>query len=89
MRRADHHLFWADKPYREDHSILVAGCGTSQAAKHALRWPQLRLPASISAHQLAIEQINQLGMSLSRLSALELSTISRVPMLGWQLSAVC
>jgi SAM-dependent methyltransferase len=39
-RRADHHLFWPDKPYREDHSILVAGCGTSQAAKHALRWPE-------------------------------------------------
>jgi SAM-dependent methyltransferase len=38
-RRADHHLFWPAGPYREDHSILVAGCGTSQAAKHALRWP--------------------------------------------------
>jgi SAM-dependent methyltransferase len=38
-RRAEHHLFWPDRPYREDHSILVAGCGTSQAAKHALRWP--------------------------------------------------
>ena len=38
-RRADHHLFWPDRPYREDHSILIAGCGTSQAAKHALRWP--------------------------------------------------
>jgi SAM-dependent methyltransferase len=38
-RRADHHLFWPDRPYKEDHSILVAGCGTSQAAKHALRWP--------------------------------------------------
>jgi SAM-dependent methyltransferase len=38
-RRADHHLFWPARPYREDHSILVAGCGTSQAAKHALRWP--------------------------------------------------
>ena len=25
--------------YREDLSILIAGCGTSQAAKHALRWP--------------------------------------------------
>ena len=37
--RADHHLFWPARPYREDHSILVAGCGTSQAAKHALRWP--------------------------------------------------
>lgn len=38
-RRADHHLFWPARPFREEHSILVAGCGTSQAAKHALRWP--------------------------------------------------
>jgi 2-polyprenyl-3-methyl-5-hydroxy-6-metoxy-1,4-benzoquinol methylase len=41
--RADHHLFWPDRPYREDHSILVAGCGTSQAAKHALRWPKAQV----------------------------------------------
>ncbi len=39
-RRADYHLFWPAKQYREDHSILIAGCGTSQAAKYALRWPQ-------------------------------------------------
>ncbi len=38
-RRADYHLYWPAKPYREDLSILIAGCGTSQAAKHALRWP--------------------------------------------------
>ena len=38
-RRADHHLFFPTKPYTEEHSILIAGCGTSQAAKHALRWP--------------------------------------------------
>lgn len=38
-RRADYHLSWPAKPYREDRSILIAGCGTSQAAKHALRWP--------------------------------------------------
>jgi len=38
-RRADYHLFWPAKPYREDRSILIAGCGTSQAAKHASRWP--------------------------------------------------
>ena len=38
-RRADFHLFWPDRAYKEDQSILVAGCGTSQAAKHALRWP--------------------------------------------------
>jgi SAM-dependent methyltransferase len=44
-RRADHHLFWPDRPYREDHSILIAGCGTSQAAKHALRWPNAQITA--------------------------------------------
>lgn len=37
--RADFHLSWPSRPYREDRSILIAGCGTSQAAKHALRWP--------------------------------------------------
>jgi SAM-dependent methyltransferase len=42
-RRADYHLFWPDRSYREDHSILVAGCGTSQAAKHALRWPRAQV----------------------------------------------
>jgi len=38
-RRAEYHLFWPGRPYREDQSILIAGCGTSQAAKHAMRWP--------------------------------------------------
>ena len=39
-RGADARLFWPGAPYREDRSILIAGCGTSQAAKHALRWPK-------------------------------------------------
>jgi SAM-dependent methyltransferase len=38
-RLADYHLFWPARTYRENQSILIAGCGTSQAAKHALRWP--------------------------------------------------
>src|SRR5438132_9669910 len=38
-RRVDYHLFWPVRPYREDLTILIAGCRTSQAAKHALRWP--------------------------------------------------
>jgi SAM-dependent methyltransferase len=42
-RRAEFHLFWPGRAYREDQSILVAGCGTSQAAKHALRWPHARV----------------------------------------------
>jgi SAM-dependent methyltransferase len=39
-RRADYHLFWPANSFRESYSILVAGCGTSQAAKHAMRWPE-------------------------------------------------
>ena len=42
-RRADFHLFWPDKPYSEARTILVAGCGTSQAAKHAARCPAARV----------------------------------------------
>lgn len=42
-RRADFHIAWPALAYREDHSILIAGCGTSQAAKHALRWPAARV----------------------------------------------
>jgi SAM-dependent methyltransferase len=38
-RRADYHLFWPARSYKENYSVLIAGCGTSQAAKHALRWP--------------------------------------------------
>jgi len=44
-RRADHHLHWPARPFRDDPSILIAGCGTSQAAKHALRWPAARVTA--------------------------------------------
>jgi SAM-dependent methyltransferase len=42
-RRADFHLHWPAAPYREDRSILIAGCGTSQAAKHAMRWPEAQV----------------------------------------------
>ena len=43
LRRQEHHLSWPARPFRDDHSILVAGCGTSQAAKHAMRWPAARV----------------------------------------------
>jgi SAM-dependent methyltransferase len=42
-RRVDYHLLWPVRAYREDLSILVAGCGTSQAAKHAMRWPMAQI----------------------------------------------
>jgi SAM-dependent methyltransferase len=42
-RRADYHLFWPASSFKEDQTILIAGCGTSQAAKHALRWPAAQI----------------------------------------------
>lgn len=42
-RRVDHHLVWPGRAYRDDLDILVAGCGTSQAVKYALRYPQGRV----------------------------------------------
>jgi len=42
-RRADHHLVWPARRFERAPAVLVAGCGTSQAAKHALRWPDARV----------------------------------------------
>ena len=56
-RRAESHLFWPDQPYREDRSILVAGCGTMQAAHYAIRWPNARVTGvDVSAQSLAFSQ---------------------------------
>jgi SAM-dependent methyltransferase len=53
-RRADACLFWPTETYRDDRSILIAGCGTSQAAKYALRWPQAKVTGiDVSAHSIA------------------------------------
>ena len=41
--RAEYHLFWPRKPYRADLEILVAGCGTWQAAKYAVCRPDARV----------------------------------------------
>jgi SAM-dependent methyltransferase len=75
-RRADHHLFWPCLPFREDHSILVAGCGTSQAAKHALRWPEAQVTgidfsATSVASTLALKDKYQLDNLQVRQLALE------------------
>lgn len=87
-RRADFHLFWPAKSYKEDQSILVAGCGTSQAAKHALRWPAAQVTGfdcsatsvrhtedlkrkynlkNLHIHQLAVERVNDLGMTFDQI----------------------
>jgi very-short-patch-repair endonuclease/SAM-dependent methyltransferase len=44
-RRALSLLLWPTETPRADRTILVAGCGTSQAALHALREPEARVTA--------------------------------------------
>jgi SAM-dependent methyltransferase len=63
-RRADSHLFWPDEPYREDRSVLVAGCGTSQAAKYALRWPRAQV-IGIDVSTTSIERTKTLKRKYS------------------------
>ena len=41
--RAAHHLIWPARPPDAIGSVLVAGCGTSQAVRHALRRPRARV----------------------------------------------
>jgi len=58
-RRAEYHLLWPGRPYRDAHSILVAGCGTSQAAKYALRWPAAQV-TGIDVSRTSIRGTEQL-----------------------------
>jgi len=44
-RRAQFHLTWPTERPRANQEILVAGCGTSQAARYALREPDARVTA--------------------------------------------
>ena len=44
-RRAQFHLTWPTERPRANQEILVAGCGTSQAARYALREPDARITA--------------------------------------------
>jgi SAM-dependent methyltransferase len=53
-RLLDFHMHWPRRPYREDLRVLVAGCGTSKAAKHALR--------RTSAHVVGID-INETSVN--------------------------
>src|ERR1700722_17292281 len=45
-RRAQSLLLWPLEKRRPDRSILVAGCGTSQAARYALMEPEARVTAT-------------------------------------------
>ena len=47
VHRAEFHLHWPHKEYHPDLDVLVAGCGTWQAAKFALCHPTARVVAVV------------------------------------------
>jgi SAM-dependent methyltransferase len=57
--RVEHFLFWPHKPYQADLDILVAGCGTWQAARLALCRPKARV-VGIDVSATSIEHTERL-----------------------------
>jgi SAM-dependent methyltransferase len=73
-RRTESYLFWPGQSYRDDRSILVAGCGTVQAAHYAVRWPSARV-VGIDVSDAAIAHEHELKRK-HRLDNLELRELS-------------
>jgi SAM-dependent methyltransferase len=71
--RAEHHLLWPGQSYREDPHILVAGCGSWQAAKYALCRPHARVvgidvsPSSIASTKTLRRNYNLTNLELRQL----------------------
>jgi len=71
--RAEYHLLWPHKEYRADLAVLVAGCGTSQAAKFALNHPAARVvgidvtPASIEHNEKLKRKYNLTNLKMRQL----------------------
>ena len=57
--RAEFHLLWPDRPYHADLDILVAGCGTWQAAKYAVCRPEARV-TGIDVSATSLDRTEQL-----------------------------
>jgi SAM-dependent methyltransferase len=72
-RRAEFHLLFPGDAYRDDLDVLVAGCGTSQAARHAVRRPRSRVvgidvsPASLRATQALKDRYDLHNLELHEL----------------------
>ncbi|MGB8907845.1 MAG: class I SAM-dependent methyltransferase [Candidatus Cybelea sp.] len=73
-RRAESHLFWPAERYRDDRSILVAGCGTTQAAHYAVRWPHARVVGiDVSASSIVYTQELKAKHGLENLEVFQLA----------------
>lgn len=59
-RRANHHLIWPHRPLGSVRSVLVAGCGTRQAVRHALANPEAQV-VGIDVSSTSIERTRALA----------------------------
>jgi SAM-dependent methyltransferase len=86
--RAEHHLLWPGKPYRDDLDILVAGCGTWQAAKYALCRPAAHV-VGIDVSTTSLDHTEQLKRkyALTNLQTRRVS-IESVEALGQQFDLI-
>jgi SAM-dependent methyltransferase len=74
IHRAEHHLLWPETEYRADLNVLVAGCGTWQAAKYAICHPAARV-VGIDVSSTSLEHTRRLkeNYDLTNLEARQLA----------------
>jgi SAM-dependent methyltransferase len=82
-RRARFHRIWPTERPRDNQKILIAGCGTSQAARYALREPDAHVTAidvseSSLRHTRDLQRSYDLGnLDIHRLAIEEVQTLGR------------
>ena len=80
-RRVAHHRIWPGSAFRDDHDILVAGCGTSQAARYAIAHPNARVvgidisEAGLAHHEMLRARHRLDNLELHRLTIEQVATM--------------
>jgi SAM-dependent methyltransferase len=59
LRQTEHHLMFPNQQFRADLDVLVAGSGTYQAARQAIRWPEGKV-VGIDVSQTSIRHTEEL-----------------------------
>jgi SAM-dependent methyltransferase len=73
VHRAEYHVLWPNKEYRPDLDVLVAGCGTWQAAKYALCHPAAHVvgidlsPTSLEHTEMLKQKYNLTNLEMRQL----------------------
>ena len=74
IHRAEHHLLWPETAYRADLDVLIAGCGTWQAAKYAICHPAAHV-VGIDVSSASLEHTERLKQNYD-LSNLEVRQLA-------------